>query len=185
MMISDGDLYKAYLAGDDSGLELLVERYGDRLSYYIKGYIHDLQDSEDLMIESFAYLISKKPRIREGAFRAYLYKMARNLSLRFITKKRLNHSFSLEEIDKEPESKILIEELIEKEEFNQSLHLCMDQLKSDYREALYLVYFENMHHSEAAKVMKKSERQVADLLYRGRNSLRKHLEGEGITNADY
>ena len=137
------------------------------------------------MIEAFAYLISKKPHIKDGCFKAYLYKMARNLSLRFISKKRLNNHFSFEEIEKEPESKILIEEVIQKKELKQCLYLCMDMLRPNYREALYLVYFENMHHSEAAKVMKKSEKQVSDLVYRGRNSLKKYLEKEGITNAEY
>ncbi len=184
-MMADGALYKAYLDGDDAGLALLMERYGNRLTFYINGYLHDIHDSEDLMIEAFAYLISKKPRIREGCLKAYLYKTARNLSLRFIKKRHLNHSFSLEEIEKEPESKILVEEIIQKEEFNQSLYLCLDRLNPGYREALYLVYFEDMHHSEAAAVMGKSEKQVSDLVYRGRNSLRKYLEQEGITNAEY
>lgn len=165
-MMADEALYKAYLDGDDAGLALLMERYGNRLTFYINGYLHDIHDSEDLMIEAFAYLISKKPRIREGCLKAYLYKIARNLSLRFIKKRHLNHSFSLEEIEKEPESKILIEEVIQKEEFNQSLYLCLDRLNPGYREALYLVYFEDMHHSEAAAVMGKSEKQVSDLVYR-------------------
>ncbi len=184
-MMADEALYRAYLDGDDAGLALLMERYGNRLTFYINGYLYDMYDSEDLMIEVFAYLISKKPRIREGCFKAYLYKIARNLSLRFVKKKHLNHSFSFEEIEKEPESRIHIEEIVQKEEFNQSLYLCMDRLKPNYREVLYLVYFENMHHSEVAKVMKKSEKQVSDLVYRGRNSLRKYLEQEGITNAEY
>ena len=184
-MMTDETLYRAYLDGNDAGLSLLMERYGDRLTFYINGYLYDLHDSEDLMIEAFAYLISKKPRIREGCFKAYLYKMARNLSLRFISKMSSNHCFSFEEIEKELGGKILIEEIIQKDELNQSLYLCMDQLKPDYREALYLVYFENMRHSEVAKVMKKNEKQVSDLVYRGRNSLRKYLEQEGITNAEY
>lgn len=33
--------------------------------------------------------------------------------------------------------------------------------------------------------MGKSEKQVADLVYRGKSSLRKRLEQEGITNAEY
>lgn len=184
-MFTDEALYKTYLDGDDDSLTLLMERYGNRLTFYINGYLHDIYDSEDLMIEAFAYLISKKPHIKDGCFKAYLYKMARNLSLRFISKKRLNNHFSFEEIEKEPESKILIEEVIQKKELKQCLYLCMDMLRPNYREALYLVYFENMHHSEAAKVMKKSEKQVSDLVYRGRNSLKKYLEKEGITNAEY
>ncbi len=184
-MMTDEALYKAYLDGDDAGLALLMEQYGNRLTFYINGYLHDMYDSEDLMIEAFAYLVSKKPCIKEGCFKAYLYKVARNLSLRFVKKKHLRHSFSFEEIEKEPDSKTLIEETIQKEEFNQSLYLCMDQLKPNYKEALYLVYFEDMQHSEAATVMGKSKKQVSDLVYRGKNSLRKHLEQEGIANAEY
>ncbi|NLN84324.1 MAG: sigma-70 family RNA polymerase sigma factor [Firmicutes bacterium] len=184
-MTKDETLYRAYLDGDDAGLTLLMERYGNKLTFYINGYLHDLHDSEDLMIEAFAYLIAKKPNIKDGCFKAYLYKMARSLSLRFIRKKRLNHCFSFEEIEKEPRSKLLIEETVEKEELKQCVSLCMERLNPAYREALYLVYFENMHHWEVAKIMKKTERQVSDLVYRGRNSLRKLLEIEGITNAEY
>ena len=162
-----------------------MERYGDRLTFYINGYIHDIHEAEDLMIEAFAYLVAKKPKIKEGCFKAYLYKMARNLSLRIIAKKRATLSFSFEEIEKEPESKVVIEEIIEIEELNQCLYLCMDRLKSEYREALYLVYFEGMRHAEVAKIMKKSEKQIANLVYRGRKNLRKYLEEEGVTNADY
>ena len=50
---------------------------------------------------------------------------------------------------------------------------------------MYLVYFENMHHAEAAAVMRKSEKQVSDLIYRGKNSLRKRLGQEGIADAKY
>lgn len=184
-MMTDEALYRAYLDGDDSGLNLLMEQYGDRLTCYINGYLHNMHDSEDLMIEAFAYLVSKKPRIREACFKAYLYKIARNLSLRFVKRRRSNHSFSFDEIEGEPQSKTLIEEHLRRQERNQSLYFCMDRLKPDYREALYLVYFENMQHAEIARVMKKSEKQVSDLVYRGRNSLRKHLEQEGITNAEY
>lgn len=184
-MIIDETLYENYLNGDDVGLELLMKKYGDRLTFYINGYLHDLHDSEDLMIEAFAYLISKRPKIKKGCFKAYLYKMARNLSLRFISKKRLNHSFSLEEIKKEPTSKVILEEVFQKEENKAILHLCIDQLKSCYREAIYLIYFENMSHSQAAKVMGKTEKQVSDLVYRGRKSLGKLLEKEGVINAEY
>ena len=36
----------------------------------------------DAMIEAFAYLIAKQPRIRDGSFRAYLYRSARQPVLR-------------------------------------------------------------------------------------------------------
>ena len=70
-------------------------------------------------------------------------------------------------------------------ERNDLLSLCMERLKPDYRQALYLVYFEQLRHAEAAEIMGKSEKQVADLVYRGKKSLRKRLEEEGVVNAEY
>ena len=73
-MTTDETLYRRYLEGDESGLAGLMERYGNSLTFYITGYLHDVNDAEDLMIEAFAYLTIKKPRIREGCFKAYLTK---------------------------------------------------------------------------------------------------------------
>ena len=184
-MTTDETLYRRYLEGDESGLAGLMERYGNSLTFYITGYLHDVNDAEDLMIEAFAYLTIKKPRIREGCFKAYLYKAARHYALHFIAKNHRYRCFAFEDIGKEPESEALIEEVLQTEERDRTLRLCMEQLNPDYREALYLVYFENMRHSEAAVVMGKSEKQVADLVYRGRNSLRRRLDQEGITDAQY
>lgn len=183
-MITDEILFRRYLEGDESGLTVLMERYGNSLTFYINGYLHDLNDAEDLMIEAFAYLTVKKPRIREN-FKAYLYKTARHLAMRFVSKNRLRHCFGFEDLGQEPESGSLIEKVIQTEERNRILHLCMEQLNPDYREVLYLVYFENMRHAQAAAVMRKSEKQVADLVYRGKHSLRIRLEQEGITSAEY
>ena len=82
-MLSDDELYKNFLNGDSSSYDQLMIRYGDSLTFYINGYTHDIQDAEDLMIEAFARIMVKKPRIHEGAFKAYLYKTARNLASRF------------------------------------------------------------------------------------------------------
>ena len=87
----------------------------------------------------------------------------------------------LEELEQEPESDVLLETLVQTDERNRILWRCMDELAPAYREALYLVYFEGMRHAEAAAVMRKTEKQIADLVYRGRASLRKTLEREGIT----
>lgn len=49
------------------------------------------------------------------------------------------------------------------------LRTCMAELHEDYREALFLVYFEGLSHAETAAVMGKREKQVADLIYRGKS----------------
>ena len=78
-MVTDEELYGQYLCGDETGLELLIKKYGDPLTLYIDGYLHDVHEAEDLMMETFSWLFMKKPRIRNGCFKAYLYKAARHL----------------------------------------------------------------------------------------------------------
>ena len=134
--MTDNELYRLYLSGDDAGLESLMERYGDALTLYIDGYIGDIHEAEDLMIEVFAYLLAKRPRIRDGALKAYIYKAARHMALR--CKSRRREIFSLE----------------------------------------------GLSYAEAAEVMKKNEKQISNMVYRGKQSLRALLEKEGITDAE-
>ena len=80
-------------------------------------------------------------------------------------------------------SRELVEEAVQSAERARLLRTCMAELHEDYREALFLVYFEGLSHAETAAVMGKREKQVADLIYRGKIALRKRLEQEGITDA--
>ena len=70
------------------------------------------------------------------------------------------------------------------EERKRQLYEAMEKLKDDYREALYLVYFEDMSYRQAASVMGKSESQITKLVYRGKQSLKIILEKEGFDYAD-
>lgn len=181
--MTDEVLYRRYLGGDEDALGELMERYGTKLTLYLDGYLRDLHEAEDLMIEAFAYLIAKRPAIRDGGFRAYLYQSARHMALRLLHKKRARNCFSLDALTEEPEARELVEEAVQSAERARLLRTCMTELHEDYREALFLVYFEGLSHAETAAVMGKREKQVADLIYRGKNALRKRLEQEGITDA--
>nr|MCR5708445.1 RNA polymerase subunit sigma-24 [Ruminococcus sp.] len=47
---------------------------------------------------------------------------------------------------------------------------------TEYAQVLYLTYFEGLTNVEAGKVMGKSPRQISDLLYRAKESLRAQIE---------
>ena len=70
-MACDETLYRQYLSGDDAGLNALMRKYGDPLTLYIDGYLHDVHEAEELMLDVFSYLFTKKPKIRDGGFKAY------------------------------------------------------------------------------------------------------------------
>ena len=49
---------------------------------------------------------------------------------------------------------------------------------------MYLTYFEGMSYAQAAEVTGKTVKQITNMVYRGKESLRRLLEREGITNAE-
>ena len=176
-MTCDEAFYRQYLSGDDAGLEALMKKYGAPLILYIDGYLHDVHEAEELMLDVFAYLFTKRPKIRDGGFKA-----ARHMALRH--KSRRKPLFSLDALTGEPDGRLLAEEVIQTEERNRVLHFCMNEMNPDYREVLYLTYFEDMSYAQAAEVTGKTVKQITNMVYRGKESLRRLLEREGITNAE-
>lgn len=177
----DEKLYHQYLAGDEAAADILVERHGDALTIYIYGFTSNVQDAEDLMIEAFSLMFAKpRPVSEPGTFKGYLFKIGRNLASRH-RKKHVLQLISLEELVFEPKSEVLAETPLYFEERKKQLYDAMSRLKEDYRESLYLVYFEDMSYRQAASVMGKTENQVTKLIYRGKHSLKSILEKEGFT----
>lgn len=183
-MHTDEELYRRYLDGDQNAAEPLVERYGDSLTLYLNGYLKDINEAEDLMIEAFANIFAKdRPIHGPGSFKAYLYKTARNLAIRHKQKRRILF-LSMEELTWEPRSEILADTNFNRSERNRQLYEGLEQLKVEYREALYLVYFEDMTYRDAARVLCKTEQQITNLVHRGKESLKKILHKKGFVYAD-
>ncbi len=182
-MKNDNELYDSFLSGDLSSYDELMIRYGDSLTIFLNGYQHNWRDAEDLMIEAFARIMVKKPRIREGGFKAYLFKTARNLSSRFHSKAHRAEVFSLDGMETEIKDSFSIEQTLQDKEQKQILHLCLGRIEPELKEALWLIYFEDMSYAEAASVMGVNAKRIDKLLQRGKTHLRTELEKEGITHA--
>ena len=181
--MTDDELYRAFLGGDTDPFDELMIRYGDSLTYYLCGKLGDLQEAEDMMIEAFARIMAKKPRIGEGNFKAYLFKTGRNLISRFYRRSSDRETFSLEEIYQDLTDGSYLEDRIMSDERKRILHLCLERIDPEMREALWLIFFEDMSYKETAEVMKVSTKKIDNLLFRGKKKLREELEKEGIRHA--
>ena len=181
-MHSDDELYSQFLAGDPSSYDQLMIRYGDPLTFYLNGYTHDLQDAEDLMIDAFAKIMVKKPKIAEGSFKAYLYKTGRNLATRF-HERRKHLVFGYEEFSEEIADPVLTEAILKDERRKEVLDLCLERIDPELKEALWLVYYEDLSYAQAAKIMNVSTKRIDHLLVRAKQHMRKELQKEGTTNA--
>lgn len=177
--LSDEQLFNRLIAGDRESLRPLMDRHGDTLKLYVNGYIQDLDMAEDIMLESFARILVKAPKMREGGFRPYLFKTGRNLALKHL--KHRSHFISLDATTYEPVDEHQIEAGLLADERNRELYRHLDRIAPEYREALYLVYIEDMSYDEAGAVMRKSRKQVENLVYRGKRAMKALMSAEEET----
>ncbi len=180
--MTDDELYRQYLAGENSAFDELMLRYGDSLTLYLAAILHDWHDAEDLMIEAFARIMVKRPAIRRG-FKAYLFKTGRNLAVRFAARQGRTQAFAPEDLQEEAASPEHTETQVLDAERKQTLHRCLNRLAPEYREALWLVYMEDVSYRQASEVLGVKEKKLDHLLERGKRMLRQELEKEGVTDA--
>ena len=75
------------------------------------------------------------------------------------------------------------EELTERAR-NRTLYRCINELPPQYAEVVYLVYIEGRSIEETCALLKKSKKQVYNLLARAKTSLKELLKKEGISHED-
>lgn len=170
--------YRRYLSGDDQGLVELIRDYKDGLILFLNGFTHNIVTAEELCEDTFVKLAVKKPEFAgRSSFKTFLYKIARNTALDW--KRSCKEHIPIDDLELESDERS-IEETLLREEQKIALHRALDKLKPDYRQVLWLTYFEELSNKETAEVMQKSVHGIETLVYRARNALKKELEKEGF-----
>ncbi len=173
--------YRRFLEGDKNALAEIIREYRDGLVLYIGSFTDNICTAEEVAEEVFIKLYVKKPRFSgKSSFKTWLYSIGRFTALDYIRKNKKFASPSVDEFyslaDKEE-----IENNYIKNEQKIMLHKAMEKLNADYRQVLYLIYFEGFDTSQTAKIMHKTNRQITYLLYRAKQSLKSELERDGFT----
>ena len=175
------DNYRRFLAGDDDGLTLIIKEHKDGLILYINSYVNNIYIAEDLMQDTFFKIAVKKPRFKgESSFKTWLYAVGRNIALDYIRKNSKSSVSSINDMENYIKDEAGLEALCVKNERKKVLHKALNTLKTEYRQVLWLVYFEGFSNDQVAQVMGKSKRQIENLIYRAKQSLESALKKEGL-----
>ncbi len=171
--------YRRFLDGDDDGFVEIIKNYKDGLMLYINGIVCDLHTAEELTEETFVKIVTKKPRFSgKSSFKTWLYAIGRNVTIDFLRKRSKLKEVSADECITLSADEAEIEKTFLKEERKIILHRAMCRLKPEYRQILWLIYFEDFSNKEAATVMKKSVHNIEVLVSRARKALKQELEKE-------
>lgn len=180
MDANGAECYGRFLDGDENGIVEIIRDYKDGLILYLNGIVGNIHTAEDLMEETFVKLVVKKPRFSEKfSFKTWLYTIGRNAALDWLRRNSKKSDTPVDELELADKENLELSYI--KEEQKIMVHHALANLKADYRQVLYLSFFEELSNEETAAVMRKSKRQIENLLYRAKLSLKSQLEKEGFT----
>ena len=167
--------------GDENGLAEIIREYRDGLIFYLSGFVNNFHTAEELAEETFVILGTKKPRDKgNSSFKTWLYTIGRNTALNYLKKNSRVIEISVYECAELQSDEESLEENYIREEKKIFLHRAISKLKPEYRQVLWLTYFEEFSNKQTASVMRKSVHNIETLVYRARKALKTQLEMEGF-----
>lgn len=173
--------YRRFLDGDDNGFVEIIKLYKDSLIFFLNGYVNNIHQAEDLAEETFFKLLVKKPHYNGSvSFKTWLFTIGRNIALNAVKRRKILRSVPMEKCEGVIRETADFEKSFLIEEQKVELKKAIEKLNPTYREILTLIFFEELSADEAAAVLRKSKKQIANLVYRAKQALKSTLEKEGF-----
>jgi len=185
--IKDEQLVCSYLSGNESSLNILINRHRSRLLGFIISKVRDKALAEDIFQETFLKVIKtlKKGRYNEqGKFLPWVMRIAYNLSIdhfRKISKTRFIRSrddFNVFDIVKD--SSDSVEQEMIKEKILADVKKIIYKLPPLQREVLKMRYYSNMSFNEIAETCNISINTALGRMRYALINLRKIINKEGV-----
>ncbi|WP_432628387.1 RNA polymerase sigma factor [Brotaphodocola sp.] len=140
----------------------ILDTYGNSILRLAYSYVHNMSDAEDLLQDTLISYLDSAPSFENEAHeKAWLLKVAANLSKNRIAYNRLRMTDELDEklIDEKKDDLSFVWEAVK-------------NLPDKYREAIHLFYYEGYSTAEIAKILGRKESTIRSDLRRGRAELR-------------
>lgn len=172
----DQEIIRNVLFNSADAYRLLVEKYQVPVYNLLLRMVHNQDDARELTQDVFVKAYEALPSFRfEFRFFSWLYRMAVNLALNHLKKKR--GFIGLDQVKNLPE---------EKEDKNNErqiqLKMAVNQLKDKYKVVVVLKYYQQLSYKETAYILNLPEKKVRSRLYDARVLLKKILEKTGYFN---
>jgi RNA polymerase sigma factor (sigma-70 family) len=158
-LLNDQDLVQAYIEGDQSAIETLINRHRSKVYTYILLTIKNQQLAEDLFQETFIKVIQS---LRDGKYRdngrflSWVIRIAHNLIIDHFRKEKQMNSVSNDdtEVDLFNSRKLCdknIEEMMVTRQIKAELRMLINELPADQREVVLLRHYGELSFKEIAE----------------------------------
>lgn len=161
--------------GDMDALHFLFVRYADDVLGYVRSFVHDHHEAEDITQNVFAKLMTaiRKYEERDVPFAAWILRVARNAAL---DQMRVRRALPCDEVRTSDEGLDQLDY-----ERNRALRDALASLPDDQREVLVLRHVAGLSPTEIGELVGKTESSIHGLHHRGRRALQDTLVELGAT----
>lgn len=159
------ELIRKAQQGDHNAMTTLMKRYNKALYYVILKIVRNVDDAEDITVETFVKVFQNLDKFRfEHPFSSWLFRIGTNHCIDFIRRKKRIEVISIDQFmkktdekksDKEESNDVIdeaqnIEENSIRSQQIEVLRLLINKLPTNYRKVLTLRYFEDMDYQQIA-----------------------------------
>ncbi|HEY0457710.1 MAG TPA: sigma-70 family RNA polymerase sigma factor [Pyrinomonadaceae bacterium] len=185
--LSDHQLIEATKQGDEAAFAEIVNRYRNPLTNYLFRMLSDYEEAVDLTQETFVRVYFAIERYHtEYAFSTYIYRIATNLAISEIRKKRrrkllsLTSFFQTDDANAQefhlPDDKSLPDEDLVEAERNRTIEKAIATLPDKYRAPIVLREIQELSYEEIAQILGLGLGTTKSRISRARALLREKLK---------
>ena len=144
--------------GSDAAFAKLMKKYQERVYWMVRRTIFDHDDADEITQEVFIMVYQKIHQFREDSqFFTWLYKIASNMVLQSLRKKKLRNMVGLDQVSEihssdEPTAE---SEMI-KSEWNEKLKAAIETLPPQQRLVFNMRYFDELSYEEISGILDKT-----------------------------
>lgn len=152
--------------------------YSNDIYKFIFFMIGDHDQAKDILHDTFLRAYNKFENFEGGNTKSWLFKIARNITIDYIRKKK-PMSYLIDSIPyiqatgKTPEETMILNET------ERELYMALSKIKQSYRDVIVLRKMKEFSISESSHILGWTENKVKVTLFRGLKALKKQLEKEG------
>ena len=156
--LSDQELVKKYINGDNYSFEVLLNRHKNRVFAFIMSKIKNKDLSEDIFQDTYVKVVNSLQKGKyneEGKFLPWVMRIAHNLVIDHFRKQkkmhmvRSNNDFDIFDIIKD--DSINVDDRLIRDQIFNDLRALIDLLPNDQKEVLKMRYFEEMSFKKIAE----------------------------------
>lgn len=156
--LSDQELVKKYINGDNYSFEVLLNRHKNRVFAFIMSKIKNKDLSEDIFQDTYVKVVNSLQKGKyneEGKFLPWVMRIAHNLVIDHFRKQkkmhmvRSNNDFDIFDVIKD--DSINVDDRLIRDQIFNDLRALINLLPKDQREVLKMRYFEEMSFKKIAE----------------------------------